>query len=96
MEPISTAGTDWAIARTAGEILRKLRDLGSHVRDPDSRQQLGDIVIQMQELIAATSDLEEENRDLREIVTNMYCDLVVDQEQGQSCLGLSARWSSAV
>jgi hypothetical protein len=81
MDPISTASTDWKIARTAGEISRKLRDLTYILRDPDSRQQLCDILSQMHELIAAASDLEEENRDLRNIVTNMYCDLLIDQEQ---------------
>jgi len=91
MDPISTASTDWTIARTAGAILRNLRDLGFRVRDPEARQQLCNIVTQVQDLIAAASDLEEENRDLRDIVTNMYCDLLVDQEQGQSDIGLSAR-----
>ena len=81
MDPIRTATTDWTIATTAGEISRKLRDLGYSLRDPDLRQQLCEILGQVQELIAAAADLEDENRDLRDIVTNMYCDLLVDREQ---------------
>lgn len=66
MEPISTVTTAWTIAKAAGEISKKLFDLGKSIKDREIRQQIDEIVDKLRDLKQSASDLEDENRDLRE------------------------------
>ena len=66
MEPLSTVATAWSIAKTAGEISKKLYELGKGLKDRDTRQQVDEIVDRLRELKQSASELEDENRGLRE------------------------------
>lgn len=66
MEPVSTVTTTWAIAKTAGEISKKLYEFGKGLKDRDLKQQVDEITDQVRELKQSASELEDENRDLRE------------------------------
>jgi hypothetical protein len=66
MEPISTVTTAWTIAKTAGDISKKLFELGKSIKDREIRHQVDDIVDKLRDLKQSASDLEDENRDLRE------------------------------
>jgi hypothetical protein len=66
MDPVTAATTTWTIAKTAGEISRKLYELGKSLRDRDVRQKVDELVDTLRELKQSASDLEDENRDLRE------------------------------
>src|SRR5690349_22456193 len=62
MDPI----TAWSLAKTAGEISNKLYELGKRVKDRDTKQQIDQILDGVSELKRSASQLEDENRDLRE------------------------------
>ena len=66
MEPISTITGVWSIAKNAGEISKKLFELGKSLKDREIRQQVDEIVDRLRELKQSASDLEDENRELRE------------------------------
>jgi hypothetical protein len=66
MEPITTVTTAWTIAKTAGEISKKLYDFGKSLKDREAKQQVDEIVDKLRELKQSASELEDENRDLRE------------------------------
>src|SRR6266700_2956257 len=66
MEPISTVTTAWTIAKTAGEISKKLYELAKSVKDREVKQQIDEITDQLRELKQSASELEDENRNLRE------------------------------
>ncbi|MGA7382435.1 MAG: hypothetical protein WBX03_16415 [Terriglobales bacterium] len=66
MEPISTVTSAWTIAKTAGEISKKLYDFGKGLKDRDLKQQVDEILDSVRELKQSASELEDENRDLRE------------------------------
>lgn len=66
MEPLSTVATAWTIAKNAGEISKKLFDLGKSIKDREIRQQVDEIVDKLRDLKQSASDLEDENRSLRE------------------------------
>ena len=66
MEPISTVTTAWTIAKTAGEITKKLYELAKSVKDREVKQQIDEITDQLRELKQSASELEDENRNLRE------------------------------
>jgi hypothetical protein len=66
MEPVTTVTTAWTIAKTAGEISKKLYDFGKSLKDRDLKQQVDEILDQVRELKQSASVLEDENRDLRE------------------------------
>jgi hypothetical protein len=66
MEPISTITGAWSIAKTAGEISKKLYELSKSLKDRDTKQQVDEIVDKLRELKQSASDLEDENRELRE------------------------------
>ena len=57
MEPVSTVTTAWTIAKTAGEISKKLYEFQKSLKDRDAKQR---------ELKQSASELEDENRALRE------------------------------
>ena len=66
MEPVTTVTTAWGIAKTAGEIGKKLFELGKQVKDREIKQQLDEILDAVRELKQSASDLQDENRELRE------------------------------
>ena len=62
MDPVSV----WTIAKTAGEISKKLYDLSKSLKDRDIKEQVHAIMDELHELKRSASELEDENRDLRE------------------------------
>ena len=66
MEPITTVTSAWTIAKTAGEISNKLYEFGKSLRDRQAREQIDEILDKLRELKQSASELEDENRDLRE------------------------------
>ncbi len=66
MEPVTTATTVWTIAKTAGEVSKKLYEFGKSLKDRDLKQQIDEILDQVRELKQSASELEDENRGLRE------------------------------
>jgi hypothetical protein len=66
MEPLSTVTTAWTIAKTAGDISKKLYEFGKSLKDRDAKQHVDEIVDNLRDLKQRASDLEDENRDLRE------------------------------
>lgn len=65
MEPVSTVTTAWTIAKTAGEISKKLYELGKSIKDREVKQQVDELLDKLRELKQSPSELEDENRDLR-------------------------------
>jgi len=66
MEPLTTVTTAWTIAKTAGEISKKLYEFGKNLKDREAKQHVDEIVDSLRELKQRASELEDENRDLRE------------------------------
>src|ERR1700719_1660891 len=66
MEPITTVTTAWTIAKTAGEISKKLYEFGKNLKDRDAKQQVDEIVDKLRDLKQSASELEDQNRELRE------------------------------
>src|SRR6266436_9122335 len=66
MEPITTVTGAWTIAKTAGEISKKLYEFGKGLKDREAKQQIDEILDGVRELKQQASQLEDENRDLRE------------------------------
>lgn len=66
MEPVTTVTTAWTIAKTAGEISKKLYEFGKGLKDREANHQVDEIVDKLRELKQSASELEDENRDLRE------------------------------
>ena len=66
MEPVTTVTTAWTIAKTAGEISKKLYEFGKSLKDRELKQQVDEILDQVRELKQSASELEDENRGLRE------------------------------
>ena len=62
MEPT----TAWAIAKTAGEISKKLYELGKSLKEREAKHQVDVILDELRTLKQSASELEDENRDLRE------------------------------
>ncbi len=66
MEP-ATVTTAWSIAKTAGEIIRKLFEYEKSLEDHDSKQQIDEMLDKLRELKQSASELEDENHaELRE------------------------------
>ena len=66
MEPVTTIAGVWSIAKAAGEVSKKLYELGKSLKDRETKQQLDQILDSVRELKQAASKLEDENRELRE------------------------------
>lgn len=66
MEPVTTVTTAWTIAKTAGEISKKLYEFGKSLKDREAKQQVEEILDKVRELKQSASELEDENRELRE------------------------------
>jgi hypothetical protein len=66
MEPVTTVTTAWTIAKAAGEISKKLYELGKSLKDREAKQQVDEITDKLRELKQQASQLEDENRELRE------------------------------
>jgi uncharacterized membrane protein len=62
IEPVAV----WGIAKAAGEISKKLYDLGKGLKDRDLKHQIDEITDQLRELKQSASELEDQNRELRE------------------------------
>src|SRR5439155_21024469 len=66
MEPVTTVTSAWTIAKTAGEISKKLYEFGKNLKDREAKQQVDEILDQVRDLKQSASELEDENRELRE------------------------------
>jgi len=66
MEPVTTVTTAWTIAKTAGEVTKKLYELGKSLKDREAKQQIDEILDKVRELKQSASELEDQNRELRE------------------------------
>lgn len=49
MEPVTTAATAWTIAKTAGEISKKLYELGKSLKDREAKQRVDEILDEVRE-----------------------------------------------
>jgi hypothetical protein len=65
MEP-NTAVTAWTIAKTAGEISKKLYEFGKSQRDHKLKEQVEEILDKLRDLKQSAAELEDENRELRD------------------------------
>ena len=59
MEPITTVTTAWSIAKTAGEISKKLYEFGKSLKDRDAKQQVDEILEKLRELKQSASGLQD-------------------------------------
>jgi hypothetical protein len=66
MEPVTTVTTAWTIAKTAGEVSKKLYEFGKSLKDREEKQRVEEILDQLRELKQSASELEDQNRELRE------------------------------
>ncbi len=66
MEPVNAVTTAWTIAKTTGEISRKLYEFAKSLKDRDAKQRVDEILDRLRDLKQSASELEDENRDLRE------------------------------
>src|SRR6266851_131076 len=66
MEPVTTVTAAWTIAKTAGEISKKLYEFAKSLKDRDAKQQVEEMLDRLRELKHQASQLEDENRELRE------------------------------
>src|ERR1700761_7630048 len=66
MEPISTVTTTWTIAKIAGEITKKLYEFAKTIKDRDAKQQIDEMLDRLRDLKQSATELEDENRQLRE------------------------------
>lgn len=66
MEPLTTVTTAWTIAKTAGDISKKLYEFGKSLKDRDAKQHVDEIVDNLRDLKQRAAELEDENRELRE------------------------------
>jgi hypothetical protein len=66
MEPITTVTGAWTIAKTAGEISKKLYEFGKSLKDREAKQKIDEILDRVRELKQSATELEDENRELRE------------------------------
>jgi hypothetical protein len=62
MDPIAAL----SIAKTAGELGKKLYTVAKKLKDREAQQEVQEIVDRLHELKQSASELEDENRDLRE------------------------------
>jgi hypothetical protein len=65
MDPI-TVTTAWTIAKTAGEIFKKLFEFEKSLKDREAKQHIDEILDKLRELKQSASELEDQNRELRE------------------------------
>jgi|ERR1700730_1127992 len=66
MEPITTVTTTLSIAKSVGELGKKLYELGKSLKDREAQHQVDEIVDKLRELKQSAAELEDQNRDLRE------------------------------
>ena len=66
MEPVTTATTAWTIAKTLGEISKTLFEFGKSLKDREAKHQIDEILDKVRDLKQSASELEDENRELRE------------------------------
>jgi hypothetical protein len=66
MEPFNTVTTAWTLTKTAAEISKKLFEIGNSIKDRKIQEQIDGIVGEMRGLKQSASELEDENRELRE------------------------------
>jgi len=70
MAPVSTVTTAWTVVKTAGEITKKLNEVWNEVwknlKDREAKHQVEEILDELHKLKQSASQLEDENRELRE------------------------------
>jgi hypothetical protein len=66
MEPITAISTAITLTKSAAELSKKLYDFGKGLKDRDEKRQVDEMVDALTELKRSASELEDENRDLRE------------------------------
>jgi len=62
MDPVVT----WDLAKTAAEITKKLYEFGKNLKNREAQHELDGILDQVRELKQHASELEDENRALRD------------------------------
>lgn len=62
MEPAAA----WTIAKNAGEITKKLFEIGKSLKDREIKHQVDEILDELRALKQSASELEDQNRELRE------------------------------
>jgi len=65
---IGEVTTGLTIAKGVGELGKKLYEFGKGLKDRETRQQLAEIESELRELKHAAEELEDQNRDLRELL----------------------------
>jgi hypothetical protein len=66
MEPLATVATTWTITKTVAEISKSLYELARGLKDREAKKQVDEILDRFRDLKQSASDLEDENRELRE------------------------------
>ncbi len=66
MEPITTVTSALTIAKTAGELIKKLIDFGKGLSDRNEKRQVEEMLVTLRDLKQSASELEDQNRELRE------------------------------
>jgi hypothetical protein len=57
MEPVTTVTKAWAIAKAAGEISKKLYELGKTLKDREAKQHVDEIVDNLRDLKQRASEI---------------------------------------
>jgi hypothetical protein len=65
VEPATAVTAAWGIVKAASEISKKLYAFGKGLKDREAKQQVDEILDQLRELKHSASQLEDENRELR-------------------------------
>jgi hypothetical protein len=66
MEPISAITTALSLTKSAADLSKKLYDFGKGLKDRDQKRQVEEMTDALTEFKRSASELEDENRELRE------------------------------
>ena len=66
MEPVTTITAAWTVVKTAGEISKRLYEFGKSLKDREAKHQVDEMLDKLRELKQSASEVEDENRGLRE------------------------------
>jgi hypothetical protein len=66
MEPITAISTALTVTKSAAELSTKLYDFGKGLKDRDQKHQVGEMLDALTALKRSASELEDENRELRD------------------------------
>ena len=66
MERVTTGTTAWTVVKTAADISKKLNEVWKSLKDREAKRQVEEILDKLHDLKQSASELEDENRELRE------------------------------